>query len=43
MLFRSHKDSLPFLKDNTNDENELVRETVEEAIEEIKAGDTGLS
>ena len=38
-----HKDSLPFLKDNTNDENELVRETVEEAIEEIKAGDTGLS
>ena len=31
-----HRDALPFLKDNTNDDNELVRETVEEAIEEIK-------
>ncbi|HDZ00401.1 MAG TPA: HEAT repeat domain-containing protein [Nitrospirae bacterium] len=37
-----HRDALPFLKNNTNDENELVRETVEEAIEEIKEGDSGV-
>ncbi|HDH04358.1 MAG TPA: hypothetical protein ENH01_01400 [Nitrospirae bacterium] len=34
-----HRDALAFLKENTNDENELVRETVEEAIEEIKDRD----
>lgn len=37
-----HRDALPFLKDNMNDEHELVKETVEEAIEEIKESDTGV-
>ena len=31
-----HKDALPFLEEALNDENDLVRETVEEAIEEIR-------
>jgi HEAT repeat protein len=30
-----HEDALPFLEDFNNDENELVRETVQEAIVEI--------
>ena len=34
-----HKDALPFLEEALADENDLVRETVEEAIEEIKATD----
>ncbi len=34
-----HRDALPFLKDVSDDENALVRETVEEAIEAIKFGD----
>lgn len=32
-----HKDALPFLEEALNDENALVRETVEEAIEEIES------
>lgn len=32
-----HKDALPFLEEALDDENDLVRETVEEAIEEIKS------
>jgi HEAT repeat protein len=34
-----HKDAMPFLLDALNDENELVRETVQESIEEIKKKD----
>ncbi len=33
-----HKDALSFLEDAFHDENELVRETVKEAIEAIKNG-----
>lgn len=32
-----HINALPFLEEALNDENDLVRETVEEAIEEIKS------
>lgn len=35
-----HKDALPYLEDAVNDEHDLVRETAEEAIEEIRAGDS---
>lgn len=34
-----HEDALPFLEDAHNDENDHVREAVEEAIKEIKEGD----
>lgn len=34
-----HEDGLPYLEDAHNDENMLVRETVEEAIIAIKEGD----
>ena len=33
-----HKDALPFLSDASHDEHDLVRETVREAMEEIKSG-----
>ncbi|MDH4028969.1 MAG: HEAT repeat domain-containing protein [Nitrospirota bacterium] len=36
-----HEDALPFLRDAVNDEHYLVRETVEEAIEEIKNSGSG--
>ncbi len=35
-----HRDALPFLSDVSGDENELVREAVEEAIKAIKFGDS---
>jgi len=34
-----HENALPYLEDARNDEDLLVRETVEEAIKEIKEGD----
>lgn len=34
-----HKDALPFLAKAATDENELVRDAVEEAVREIKKGD----
>ena len=37
-----HKDALPFLEDAHNDENEHIREAVEEAIREIKEGDSDI-
>jgi len=33
-----HRDALPFLKERLNDDHELVRESVVEAIEEIENG-----
>jgi len=34
-----HRDALPFLKEMLNDDHELVKESVNEAIEEIENGD----
>jgi HEAT repeat protein len=33
-----HRDALPFLKEMLNDDHDLVRESVSEAIEEIESG-----
>ena len=33
-----HRDALPFLKETRNDDHELVKESVNEAIEEIENG-----
>jgi HEAT repeat protein len=35
-----HRDALPFLKEILNDDHEMVRESVNEAIEEIESGGT---
>lgn len=37
-----HKDALPFLMEAADDEHELVREAVIEAIEAIESGDASL-
>ena len=34
-----HNDAVPFLKDASEDEHELVRDTVKDAIEDIKKGE----
>lgn len=36
-----HKDALPFLSDVSDEKSELVRETIEEAIEDIKENEGG--